>query len=105
MNVAILILTALAAVASTGTWLELRRARTPAGLTGCAVVVNTTGSTAVRGIVHADLPDRLTLREAVVLTVGRDAEAPAGGLLHVDRTRIDFVQQLPAAAAPNETAV
>jgi hypothetical protein len=67
-------------------------------LVGRPVLVNTTGSTAVRGVVHADLPDRLTLRDATVLTVGSDAEAPAGGLLHVLRHRIDLVQEITAPA-------
>lgn len=70
--------------------------REDAQLVGQAVLVSTTGSTAVRGVVHADLPDRLTLREAVVLTVGSDAEVPAAGLLHIPRGRIDIVQELAA---------
>lgn len=70
-----------------------------ASLVGRAVLINTVGKTAVRGIVHADLPDRLTLRDAAVLEVGRDAEAPAGGLLHVMRERIDLVQDIPSPPA------
>lgn len=68
-------------------------------LVGRAVLINTTGATAISGVVHADVPARLTLRDATVLKAGSDAEAPAGGLLHVFRSRIDLVQEIPASAA------
>jgi hypothetical protein len=78
------------------------RAEHARSLVGRAVLVSTTGATAVRGVMHADLPDRVTLRDATVLSAGTDAEAPAAGLLHIPRGRVDLVQELAAAGAEAE---
>lgn len=68
-----------------------------ASLVGRSVVVSTVGDSAYRGVVHAEHPDRLVLRDVTVLVVGSDAEAPAGGLVHVPTSRVEIVQEPPAA--------
>lgn len=75
--------------------------RTDESLVGKSVLVSTTGSTAIQGIVHAEHPDRITLRDAVVMTLGKDAQAPAAGLVHIERIRIDITQELPPRPAPD----
>lgn len=67
----------------------------PSSLVGKSVVISTTGSTATSGVLHADLDDRYVLRDAVVQVVGSDAQAPAGGLVHILKDRVDLVQELP----------
>lgn len=103
MSLLVLIAATSALIAAGAACYEARRARLaltePTGLTGRSVVVSTAGETAVRGIVHADLVDRLTLRDAVVLTVGQDAGAPADGLVHFYRDQVAMVQELPLGRA------
>jgi hypothetical protein len=89
----------LACAAAMARHLLLARAARERSMVGRPVLVSTVGATAVRGVVHADLPDRLTLRDATVLAVGSDAEAPASGLLHIPRERVDVVQELPPPTA------
>lgn len=106
MIIATLIVAIAGAVAAAAAWHEARRVRLeaaepPVGLAGRAVLISTRGDSAMRGIVQADLPDRVTLREATVIAVGRDAEVPARGLLHVYRDRIDYIQDTQEAPAPS----
>lgn len=99
MTIATLILAAIAAAGALATWRDLRRARQPEGLVGQAVLVSTKGSTEIEGVVHADMPAWLVLREAVVGVVGSDGRAPAGGLIRIPREHIDIVNELVSQPA------
>lgn len=71
-----------------------KRAMPGPELVGRTVVVNTHGDTAVRGVVYGQYADRWTLRQATFLAVGSDAEAPAGGLVHIPTRNVSTVQEL-----------
>lgn len=73
------------------------RDRTSEALASNTVIVHTTDDKSIRGVLVAQHSDRLTLREALYLHSSGDQ--PVGGLVHVPRRSVSWIQEIVATEA------
>jgi hypothetical protein len=94
VTAAVIALSVVAAVALVVPAAILLRPRLNPGpsLASKTIVVHTTDGKSLRGVLHGQYADRITLREAVILH-GED-EQPAGGLQHIPLGSISWMQEL-----------
>lgn len=94
-------LIALAAIAAL-TYITLRSRLSPGPtLVGKTLVVHTAApdQKTLRGILHGQHADRLSLREVVELRPGDLEDIPHGGVVHVPVARVLMIQEIPALQA------
>jgi hypothetical protein len=97
MVVAVVVLGVLVVVLLVATVLLALAARERRGLVGRTVVVHTRrpDDRSLRGVLHAEHVDRLSLRESFILLPG-GVEQPLSGIEHIPRQSISFVQEIEA---------